>query len=244
MSPVAKKILHLANRVLTLPSIRYSPYFKFVRDIDPREKMLETAMDFAVRSELEGDYLEFGVSGGKSFIMSFHLAQMKNLRSMKFYAFDSFQGLPKIQGIDAEGYRQFSKKQFGCDVDTFKTNISKKGVDLNKVEIVPGWFDEVLNEETKKKLPVKKASIVLVDCDLYESTVPVLDFITDYVQDGTVLIFDDWFCFRGNPNRGEQRAFREWLKKNPKIGTTEWHKFGWHGNSFIIHPETASRAKR
>ena len=62
-----------------------------------------------------------------------------------------------------------------------------------------------------------------------------MDFITDYIQDGTVLIFDDWFCFRGNPNRGEQRAFREWLKRNPSIKVSEFHKYGAEGNSFIVH---------
>ncbi|MCG2718374.1 MAG: methyltransferase, partial [Nanoarchaeota archaeon] len=72
-------------------------------------------------------------------------------------------------------------------------------------------------------------------CDLYESTVLVLDFITEYIQDGTIIIFDDWFSFRGNPNRGEQKAFKEWLKKNPSIKTTEFYRFGWHGNSFITH---------
>jgi O-methyltransferase len=108
-------------------------------------------------------------------------------------------------------------------------------VDLAKVEIVAGWYDDVLNDEAKERLPLRAASVIWVDCDLYESTVPVLAFVTDYVQDGTVLIFDDWFCFRGDPHRGEQRAFREWLEKNPEITASEFHKFGWHGNSFILH---------
>ena len=68
---------------------------------------------------------------------------------------------------------------------------------MNRVKIIPGWYSEVLNENTKKKLQIKKAAIVYVDCDLYESTVPVLDFITDYPVDGSILIFDDWNSFRG-----------------------------------------------
>lgn len=236
MSTILKKIL---DTILPthLPSFRYSPKFKFFGSslrYSPREKMLETAIDYAANSELEGDYLEFGVFRGKSFTAAFYFAQMKNLESMRFYAFDAFQGLPEIKGVDAEGYEHFEEEQCYCDIDTFKKNISESGVDLNKVEIVPGWFDEVLNEETKKKLPLKKASVALIDCDLYESTVPVLNFITDYLQNGTVLIFDDWFCFRGDPDRGEQKAFREWLERNPSIKPIEFRKYGWHGNSFII----------
>jgi hypothetical protein len=102
------------------------------------------------------------------------------------------------------------------------------------VKAVKGWYDKVLNEETKKKLPLKKAAVVMVDCDLYESTVPVLNFITDYLQEGTVIVFDDWFCYRADPDRGEQKAFREWLKRNPSIKVTEYNRFGVEGNSFIV----------
>ena len=106
---------------------------------------------------------------------------------------------------------------------------------MERVRVIPGWYKDTLKQETKQELDIKSAAVIYVDCDLYESTVPVLDFVTDYVIDGTVLIFDDWFCFRGNPNRGEQRAFNEWLENNPNIKVTEFHKVGWHGNSFIIH---------
>jgi len=64
-----------------------------------------------------------------------------------------------------------------------------------------------------------------------------MNFVTVYLQDGTVLIFDDWFCFRGNPNKGEQKAFREWLERHHSIKVTQFHKFGWGGNSFIVSIE-------
>jgi hypothetical protein len=41
----------------------------------------------------------------------------------------------------------------------------------------------VLKRTGVTKLPLKKAAIIMIDCDLYESTVSVLDFITDYLQD-------------------------------------------------------------
>jgi len=194
-------------------------------------------MEFVQGSRLKGDYLEFGCYEGKSLISAFHFAQARGLKHMRFYAFDSFEGLPEIKGIDEvkdiDNY--FTKGLYACDVNKFKNNLKRGGVDLNKVEIVPGWYDDVLNEETKKKLPINKAAVIWIDCDLYESTVPILNFITDYLQDGTILIFDDWFCFRGNPDKGEQKAFREWLEKNLSIKATEFHKFGWNGNSFIFN---------
>ena len=98
-------------------------------------------------------------------------------------------------------------------------------------------FFGTLNNETKQKLPIKSAAIVFIDCDLYASTVPVLNFISDYLEDGAILIFDDWFCFKGSPERGEQKAFHEWLKNNPQFKAVEYHKFNWRGNSFIINKQ-------
>lgn len=201
----------------------------------PFEAVIRTTMEFIANSNLKGDYLEFGVFQGRHFTSAFHFAQKNRLDFMKFYAFDSFQGLPEVTGHDTNAPRQFAKGEFSCDVETFKKSIARSRIDLTKVTIVPGWFNESLNAETRRKLNIEKVAVVWIDCDFYESTVPVLDFITDYVQDGTVIIFDDWFCFNGNPEYGEQRAFREWLERNPSITATEFYKYGWAANSFILH---------
>jgi len=242
MGGFTTRLISLLRLIFDFPafrySLRYSDAFSMLQEafvLAPGERMMKMAVGFVVGNNIRGDYLEFGVSGGQGITSVFHFAQRYNLKSMRFYGFDSFQGLPEITGVDANGYCPFSKGQYACDVNTFKKGISRNGVDINRVAIIPGWFGEVLNEETKKTLPIRKAAIIVVDCDLYESSIPVLNFITDYVQDGTVLIFDDWFAFRGNPNRGEQRAFREWLRNNPDIKATEFHKYGHGGNSFILH---------
>lgn len=159
---------------------------------------------------------------------------------MKFYAFDSFEGLPEIKGVDVGNFKHFEQGQFTCSEAQFKDNIKRRGVDLGLVTIIPGWYNQVLTTKTKETLLIKKAAIVWIDCDIYESTIPVLDFLIDYVQDGTIIIFDDWFCFRGNPNRGEQRAFREWLGRNPQFTAAEFYRFDWGGNSFIIHTNVGS----
>lgn len=228
------KIISIFYKFLILkPKIRYSVFFPF--QYNSRENMLKVAIEYVAASKLEGDYLEFGVYEGDTFVAAFHFAKNYNLKSMHFYAFDSFKGLPEIKGDDRKGFRQFTKGQYFCDINKFKKIISRKGVNSNKVKIISGWYDDVLNEATKKKIPLRKASVIFIDCDLYQSAVSALNFITEYIQNGSIIIFDDWFCFRGDPNKGEQRAFREWLKKNPSIKTTQFYRFGWHGNSFIIH---------
>lgn len=221
--------------VINLPVVRYSILAAFEKNIfTPRERMLDFVMSYTAASKLEGDYFEFGVYTGKTFMAAYHLAKHR-LPGMHFYAFDSFQGLPESERANAGDFQQFEKGQFAASEEIFRRNLKKRGVDTRRVHVVAGWYKDTLNENTKKTLPVKKAAIVYVDCDLYESTVSALDFVSSYLEDGTLLLFDDWFTHRGHPDRGEQRAFREWLGRNPFIFVSEYQKFDWSGNSFIVH---------
>lgn len=210
-------------------------YFSFFPRKTYREEILQKVMRLVSSFKIKNsDYLEFGVYRGDSIIAAYNSAQKHGLDKIKFYAFDSFEGLPPITGIDNK-IKQFSKGKYTCTEEKFRENIAMKGVNLDRVTSVPGWYSETLNNSMKKKLPIKSAGVIWIDCDLYESTVSVLNFITDYVVDGTIIIFDDWFCFHGSPQMGEQRAFREWIVKNPSISFSEYMKSGFCGNSFILH---------
>lgn len=200
----------------------------------PRIKMLHLAFSYALVSNLKGDYLEFGVYKGWTFAQAYHYAQKKRFGKMRFFAFDSFKGLPE----KAEEYglddHHFHKGQYNCGVGEFSKNIARLGVDLNKVKIIEGWFEESLDDKLKRDLGLKQGAIVVVDCDLYKSTVPVLEFISDLLINGSIIMFDDWFLYEGDPDRGAQRAVKEWLVAHPEIGLTEYHKYGWGGISFIV----------
>ena len=78
----------------------------------------------------------------------------------------------------------------------------------------------------------------MIDVDYYKSTVEVLSFIEPLLNDGTIIIFDDWFNYKGHPNRGEQKAFREWCQKpevKQKWLISEYLKDNAWRNSFIIN---------
>lgn len=210
---------------------------------------LHTAASFATWNQIEGDYLEFGVYRGASFAAAYH-ALMRNRRMHladayqspdyvrwkqnppRFFAFDSFEGLP---GGDADRMADYVPGAFGCSEESFRVNIAQQGVDLKSVVTVPGFYDRTLNMATKTKHELRKAAIVMIDCDLYESTIPVLDFLTDLVGQGSILIFHDWFRFRGNPNCGEQRACREWLARNPHLELLEYWREGPQAVSFLVN---------
>jgi hypothetical protein len=229
--------------------------FRFVnyQPVIPGHTIMFKAAHIISEQGIEGDYLEFGVWTGNSLIRGYralktvsenyqslapyrlkeNAAQTKKVwEDMRFFAFDSFQGLPELDGIDREG-RFFAKGQFACTESDVRENLVKGGVPLSKVITVPGWYKETCTTETIRKYGMKKAAIVFVDCDLYESTKTVLAFVEPLLVDGTIIIFDDWTCYRGNPHLGEQRAFHEWKATLTDWVFSEYQKEGHSRTSFI-----------
>jgi hypothetical protein len=203
---------------------------------DHKEEIMETLMRAVKWWDLPpGDYLEFGVYKGRSFIHAYQQAQLCNL-DMHFYAFDSFQGLPEVKGSDKD-CAGLEKGDYACDEASFKKTLVDNNVDLSAVTVVPGFYRETLNEKTKKALDLRRAAIVWIDCDIYESTKPVLEFITEYLTTGSLIAFDDWFLFGADPNAGEMKAAGEWLEKNKNIRLVEYRQFGLFGQSFIVQVE-------
>jgi O-methyltransferase len=232
MRNLGRKILAFFRR----PSrMRYKliSIFGGLVSFDRREEILFDAMRFVKHSKLGGDYLEFGVWKGGSISVAYHLRQLMDLPKMRLFGFDSFEGLPKIEGVD-KNTGEFSKGDYNAALSLVQHNLQKNGVELRQITFVKGWYNDTLNEETRRSYDIQKVAIAYIDCDLYESTVPVLEFLTPLLQEGTVLIFDDWFCHRASPDLGEQKACAEWQKKH-RINLTPYHMFGWAGNSFIVH---------
>lgn len=197
-------------------------------------RMIETAFGFARNNGVDGDYLEFGVFQGRTFSDAWDAARRYGMEDMRLHAFDSFRGLPEPGAADRGG--GFSGGQFHCTRERFERFLRRRRVDMSRVSIHEGMFDDTLAEPgCLRKLGIRRASIVWIDCDLYDSTVPVLRALSDVLVDGAILVFDDWYCFKGRSDRGEQRACREWLEANPRFSLVEYQKFHWAGASFIVH---------
>jgi hypothetical protein len=215
------KVAHLEDRLLS--------YYKNRFDV------VDKLADYLVGTEIEGDYLEFGVYLGKTFGYTYRtMAEL--FPKMRFIALDSFEGLPEPKGIDKVGnYTSgFYAGQFACDIEDFARTLRDSGTDMTRVSMIKGWFDETLKPGSGKTRDVGKVAAAWIDCDLYESTVPVLDFLTDRLSVGSVILFDDWRCYRNLADYGQQRACREWLGRNPQIKLNSFVDFGFHGQAFTV----------
>ncbi len=211
--------------------------FHYLRGPVPPKRLaaLQTAIEFSVKNNVEGDYLEFGVFEGESFVYAYHWindyrqGQREFLRrqgiapkpgeSPRFFAFDSFEGLPAV--VDRDVPPHWRDKAYNCSLERFLGNLKKAGVDPSRVIPIQGYYNQSLTGECRQAHAMKRAAIVHIDCDLYESTVDVLNFVGPLLVDGSVIVFDDWFYYRAHPNKGERGAFSAWLKQNPQFHVSE-----------------------
>lgn len=200
-----------------------------------RSYAIELAADYLVGAQVEGDYCEFGVYKGDTFS---HMVRYHELFStMQFFAVDSFEGLPAPRGIDNEnGYTSnFHEAEFAVSEESFLENVKKVGqVPMDRVTTIKGWFDQTLNEKTAAEKKLTKIACAWIDCDFYESTVPVLNFITDKISIGSLLIFDDWKVYRNLPDKGQQLACCEWLERNPGLALSQLYDISHHGRAFTV----------
>jgi len=178
-------------------------------------KRLPTFVDAFIKlskSTDEFDYLEFGVARGTSMIMAYHLSKKYGLNDGRFFAFDSFKGLPNSEK------EVFTKGDMAYPQDEFKLFCEKAGVDVSKISIVPGYYENSLKDEVIEEYELgSRPCLVHIDCDLYTSTKEVLGFLDKFIPEKSVIIFDDWFNFEhlaDQENHGERRAFSEWKLKN------------------------------
>jgi O-methyltransferase len=172
-----------------------------------------------------GDYYEFGLYQGHTFCVVQAAAEDLGFRDMQFFGFDSFEGLPPLRGSDV-GSVEFSEGDYECSYDRVVEHLDKYGVDWKRTHLVKGWYDDLPASADECVPLMRGAALVLVDCDLYESTVPVLNFIAPYLRPGTIVMFDDWDSFNSSDDMGERRAFREFLEANPEWTAQPIFTFG------------------
>lgn len=203
-------------------------------------------LEFTAISGIIGDVFEFGVlAGWTSRIFAETMRDLMIMGDLRLY--DSFEGLPEYDSvIDRESWEiggrniWADKMKFGDDF------VASLGGDLaghikgrlstvirgERIRTFPGFYSDSLRQPT-----TAKAALVHMDCDLYQSTVEVLDFLerSDALQDGCVVMFDDWNCNKASPWFGERRAFREFLERQDRYTSSQFFTYGFNGAAFILH---------
>ena len=178
------------------------------------------------------DYLEFGIFRGFNLWYAQALIKSWGIEDVRFFGFDSFFGLPEINGLDADG--PFHEGQFYASRAEVEHFLTRSGTDWDRTTLVEGFFSDTLRESPQKRHGERKFSLCVVDCDLYTSTKEVLDYIALLISDPSIIWFDDWNDYSGDPELGERKAFTEFCEKHSDWSAEPLEVPGGNGCGFIM----------
>lgn len=184
---------YLVKNEIVSEAVKY--YLKYASNakIFPKREQL---FDFIFKEYLDKDeyknklFLEFGVWKGDS------INYISNIfKDVMFYGFDSFEGLPENSGFWIKG------------------SFDEKGILPNtndNVKLIKGYFNDTLPIFLKEHK--EKVAFIHVDCDLYSSTKTIFDNLYNRIEKGTIIEFDEYYCYVGWEHH-EYKAFQDFCKK-------------------------------
>lgn len=120
------------------------------------------------------DYLEFGVSGGSSFKW---WLEHNTYAQSAFFGFDTFEGLPEKWG-------------------PFKKGAMAVGLESLQITDVRASFYKGLFQDTLipflDQYKSEKRKLIHLDADLFSATIFALSQLYPYLNDGDILLFDEF----------------------------------------------------
>lgn len=196
--------------------------------------MLKKVHYLAAIENLEGDYLEFGVFTGSSFCHSIRCYKSseylyKNQKNMKFFGFDSFSGFGALDDEDTHSF--YTDQNFQTEKSRVEKRVSKIRGNLDAT-LIEGFFKDTL-DKGPSQYSISSAAIIFVDSDTYESSRDALRFCDAIVAEGTYIILDDFFSYRGSSSKGVKRAFDEFIKRM-NCEVRDIYTYGMGGKVFVI----------
>ena len=170
------------------------------------------------------DFAEVGCWKGHS---SFFISKLivKHKKKIKLHIFDSFEGLseisikdPNINKFDKKKIKQI-RSQFISDEQFVKGEVLKE---FDFIEVYKGWVPKKFNMVDDLRF-----SFVHIDVDLYEPTLKSLEFFFPRLENGGVIVCDDYNSMDFNGSKLAWDEFFSDKKVNFKFAPSL-------GGSFVI----------
>ena len=209
-------------------------------------KTLLAGVAYSYGMDVEGDIAEFGTMTGRTAVglavaQKFMTQKYKNIvrKNKKVWFFDSFEGLPEASSkIDLDS-PHVKKGDWGPGTckglsELEFNNLISSVLDKDQFETVAGWYKDTINNVSKEKF-----SMVHIDCDLYESSIQVLDglFSNGQICEGAIIFFDDWNCNYASNQYGERKAWEETVNKF-ELDYSDEGSYSMASRKFIVHDYT------
>jgi len=205
------------------------------------------AWGYITTNQIKGEYIEFGTYQGNTFIESWRQwdyfqkwmeMQLKSSEKWrvdtfvdyykykpKFVGIDSFEGIP--ENNESEFY--FSKGDFTASEILVEKNCLDAGMPRNQFQLIKSFYSDIPSETL-----INKAALIHIDVDIYQSAIEALSLCKNIIQQGTVVLFDDYNCFSASNDKGERRALREFSEETG-IFFEPWFAYRNVGQAFLCH---------
>ena len=228
-----KNNLFIQNTAASLIS-NISP---FLENTISKYLAIKKALYITAHEQINGNYLEFGVFTGSSF--NYAIKANKKIEKIfgetncEYIGFDSFKGFGEVK--DEDIHPGFTDQFFSVNERKVIKNINKiaRG---EKFRLIKGFYQNTIKNRTTEDLEIfNKSRVIMIDCDLKESTQLALEFIKPSLQEGTIILFDDFLDYKGSMEKGECGAFEDFKKKYPEILFRRAFDYGYRGRAFIIY---------
>jgi O-methyltransferase len=156
------------------PNIKFNDFYSNKWDYTKRYKLYEFVMKEENLTSAPIDYLEFGVAQGLSFRK---WVEGNTHPDSRFNGFDTFTGLPEDWGNFKAG--------------AMSTNNAMPEINDSRVKFHQGLFQQTL-PGFLANFRNDKRKVILLDADLYSSTLYVLSSLAPFLKKNDIVIFDEF----------------------------------------------------
>ena len=175
------------------------------------------SVEYTVKNNIPGDYVECGVwKGGNSMMIVLTLLK-NNCTDKKIFLYDTYEGMSKPSINDEDNsnknilsrYEKNENDKSGSnwnrsEIEEAKVNLYSTGYPKKNLIFVKGKV-----EDTIPKTVPQKIAFLRLDTDFYESTKHELKHLYPILENKGVLIIDDYGHFQGC-----RKAVDEYFEEN------------------------------
>jgi O-methyltransferase len=212
------------NDVRKLPPDFERQYIEIIERVSPytitspeRIYTLIQSVQYILRSEVKGDFLECGVYKGGSMMTIALTLMAEGVTDRDLYLFDTFDmvpvpdardiniyGKPALEWFSENNCFEVSLKSVNASVVNVKQNMAMTGYPMERMHFIEGLVENTIPEKAPKSV-----ALLRLDTDWYQSTIHELTNLYPNVTPKGIVIVDDYGYYTG-----AREAVDEYFQKN------------------------------
>ncbi len=235
MKKIIKKIIGLLGYKIVSNRMSYDMDYEneFIKEFESLEPYTATSIDrmyalkqsvqYIIDNQIDGDFIECGVWKGGSCMMIANTLLKNDQKNRELWLYDTFDGMTMPTDDDIE--RETGDKAIDlmkstekntdkyniwayAPEDLVRKNMESTGYPASSVHYIKGKVEETLVDTKPESI-----ALLRLDTDWYESTKIELNKLYPLINDGGILIIDDYGHFEGAKKAVDE--YFKFIKEKP-----------------------------